>query len=80
MKDRLEAKLTKYGKNRDLDLGIFIATVRNVITGFTFRVVFEHYIDSVDDTMFEEYHILEGRHSGTYTGTYDILNIEPLND
>lgn len=80
MKDKLEAKLTKYGKNRDLDIGIFIATVRNVTTGFTFRVVFEHYIDSVDDTMFEEYHILQGRCGGTYMGKYDVLNVEPLNN
>lgn len=77
-KDTLQEKLLQYMQQRELQWGIYLATIEVRSSRFRFRVAFEFDIeDNEDEEKAREYvFIFQGKREGVFVGEYDIVNVE----
>lgn len=78
-KDTLQEALLLYMQQRELQWGIYLATIQVKSSLFCFKVAFEFDIEHDKDDV-EKAHeyvfIFQGKRRGIFVGDYDIINIE----
>ena len=73
----IQDTLLQYMLQRELQWGIYLATIQVKSSLFRFRVAFEFDIDEKEH---EYVFIFQGKNGGIFVGEYDIINVEIMQE